>query len=43
MGRPYLSVLVLSGKYEVEKLKYLLFLGRLHCFTMVLGRVRDGF
>lgn len=39
MGRPNLR----HGKYEIEKLKYPLFLGRLHCFSMVLGRVRDGF
>lgn len=26
-----------------DKSKYPLFLGRLHCFTMVLGRVKDRF
>lgn len=38
-GRPYLRY----GKHEIEKWKYPLFLGRLHCFTMVLERVRDRF
>lgn len=35
MGRLYLT----HGKHERKELKHPLFLGRLHCFSMVLERV----